>query len=716
MNTLYVIGRLDQENDTLYLPAQSLVILFSVQAACRTSPVELIVILNEEYFLQQLSQYTNSAGELRPVEFDKSDLIEDSVTKEQRHHYVVNNYEDSGKQSDTKVSGESVLQNENDRNLFEKDKILGSNNNSKSNNDNKISASFAQNGTLSGTAGEASQGQIRLHRNSFAGCSSYLFPVPVSKLIFSVQQQRMSECPSMVQATALPAVYCETNKWCVAGMCASLRAILLAAHDLHEDVAAKKLLGFRDGCLHSCSEVSCWTKFCEVEMPSALQDVFDKYYLNESIDQDWVYPRTVLRYNNHMARPPILHNALKRKQQHIKKTVKDKVQRELLLSKKLCELPELDHDFAEGLDMTLADVMLYVCFDLIVHKLDFIDFQKHSPLVLKWLELISTNEGIIQAKPLLKMCQSQHIKVSLSNSITVTIPNVIDESLYKSDPERPKLHCTGSMTLQNDIDKVIKLLCSAGIDSIEYTEQSEVDDTSLPWSSYPAAVHPQEGELPPSRLLRKCQQVENIVNVVMQHCKPGNRIVDFCAGGGHVGIVLAYCLPECTVTFVENKASSLNKAKDRVKLLSLTNVEFYQCNMDYFRGNFDVGVCLHACGQASDIVLQKCYEQNASFVCSPCCYGSIQPNHSVQYPRSTTYQEVLTKLTDYLTLGHTADQTHGPEHPSTVQGQLCMRLIDGDRLSHAAELGYSTSLLLMRPVTCSPKNHILVGWRNTANS
>ena len=49
---------------------------------------------------------------------------------------------------------------------------------------------------------------------------------------------------------------------------------------------------------------------------------------------------------------------------------------------------------------------------------------------------------------------------------------------------------------------------------------------------------------------------------------------------------------------------------------------------------------LHACGVATDLVIQKCIENKASFVSCPCCYGSVQENHMVSYPRSQIFKEV----------------------------------------------------------------------------
>ena len=66
--------------------------------------------------------------------------------------------------------------------------------------------------------------------------------------------------------------------------------------------------------------------------------------------------------------------------------------------------------------------------------------------------------------------------------------------------------------------------------------------------------------------------------------------------------------------------------------------------MGYFEGHFDIGVCLHACGVATDMVLQQCLQRNAAFVICPCCYGSIRNTHLITYPRSQCYRE--TTLSD----------------------------------------------------------------------
>ena len=57
-----------------------------------------------------------------------------------------------------------------------------------------------------------------------------------------------------------------------------------------------------------------------------------------------------------------------------------------------------------------------------------------------------------------------------------------------------------------------------------------------------------------------------------------------------MGIVLAYLLPVCHIIMIENNEESHRRAAQRVKSIGLKNVTLYQSNIDYFTGNFDIGV------------------------------------------------------------------------------------------------------------------------------
>ena len=507
--------------------------------------------------------------------------------------------------------------------------------------------------------------------------------------------------------------------WCCAGLCSSLRLAVKEITAAEREVGcaehfASPLLGFRGGCLQACAEVSVWTKFCEMEAPAAL------FAAAVSADGrgEMLYPQEVLRYERHLRRPPILHNALKRTQRHIRETVQDGTKREKMCRQPLAQMPALTHQFAEGLDMTLADLMLFACFHLVLAGLTAAQITPEdiTPLVAAWHTTLMQNTNIKAALTVLHGTQALLTGISRPGTPPrLVVPTVPDVSIYKSDPERSK-SARGAFTKQGDVEEVVKVVKEAGVEPhyIPWSPHTSISSlfssssSSVPLHTLVAALS-LDGHIPQSRLQRKVQQLENVCSAALALIQPGDVVVDFCSGGGHVGIPLAQCRPDCRVLLVENKSTSLVRAQQRVRQLGLTNVCFIQTNLDYFRGGFHIGVSLHACGAATDLVLRKCAAQRAAFVVSPCCYGSIRPNHVVSYPRSTLFRSLPLTMNQYLTLGHAADQTHGQDNPKTQQGQQCMRLVDEDRLQGMRQAGYKAVLALMNPPTCSPKNHILMG-------
>ena len=63
---------------------------------------------------------------------------------------------------------------------------------------------------------------------------------------------------------------------------------------------------------------------------------------------------------------------------------------------------------------------------------------------------------------------------------------------------------------------------------------------------------------------------------------------------------------------------------------------------------------------------------------------------------------------DVIILGHAADQTEF-DAPLVSQGRLCMNLVDTDRALIAREHGYQVTLCSLQPLTCTPKNNLLIG-------
>nr|XP_033812595.1 glutathione S-transferase C-terminal domain-containing protein isoform X3 [Geotrypetes seraphini] len=225
----------------------------------------------------------------------------------------------------------------------------------------------------------------------------------------------------------------------------------------------------------------------------------------------------------------------------------------------------------------------------------------------------------------------------------------------------------------------------------------------------PGATCGPPGKMSGDRALRKQQQLNNLVSVVMKLAKPRDTIVDFCSGGGHVGIVLAHTLPSCQVVLIENKEESLLRAQERTSELGLNNIWFIQANLDYFKGKFNIGVALHACGVATDMVIEHCIRGQASFVICPCCYGFIQNTTKSTFPRSHRFREAIS-YKEHMILCRFADQT-AVQLPSERRliGKHCMGLVDLDRAWSAEGHGYSTQVISMEPESCSPKNNMIVG-------
>ena len=135
-------------------------------------------------------------------------------------------------------------------------------------------------------------------------------------------------------------------------------------------------------------------------------------------------------------------------------------------------------------------------------------------------------------------------------------------------------------------------------------------------------------------------------------------------------------------------------------------------SQEYFTERFTIGLSLHACGVATDLVLRKCWANKASFICSPCCYGKIQDLGFL--PQSEIYRRVLSSR-DLINISHCSDQTHDPSNvkhinmEKSLQGFFSMDVIDTDRLLRAKELGYQTQLTRLFPENCTLKNRLLVG-------
>lgn len=101
----------------------------------------------------------------------------------------------------------------------------------------------------------------------------------------------------------------------------------------------------------------------------------------------------------------------------------------------------------------------------------------------------------------------------------------------------------------------------------------EVPESTIDWESLPPGVDPSFGELKGYRAQRKRDQVQSLARIVCAVAEKGDRIVEFGAGSGHLGILLAHLLPGCHVVLLERNAFRLELARKRVEAAKLPNIE-----------------------------------------------------------------------------------------------------------------------------------------------
>jgi predicted RNA methylase len=235
-------------------------------------------------------------------------------------------------------------------------------------------------------------------------------------------------------------------------------------------------------------------------------------------------------------------------------------------------------------------------------------------------------------------------------------------------------------------------------------------------------------------------------------------VVDFGAGSGALALPLAARFPDVCFVAVEMKRRSADLLLQRAKSAGLANVRTSVCMIETFDEPFDVGVALHACGNATDHALLRCVEQSAAFAVSPCCVGKLkfslaggnsfcEKNSdwtakgteksasseetkllcvSITHPRSRWLFDQLSRgggagstegggtAEPFAALAAAADTGHGDGAGAdrvTALGREAKKHVELDRAQAAREAGYEVvTLSLVRGDDAPPnKNHVLVG-------
>lgn len=568
---------------------------------------------------------------------------------------------------------------------------------------------------------------IKVHLVSYDGNALPQSRMKIKKQEISYAMQSHKEFQDEIASNCNFPVIVNEDNIVIAGLCGVCRAIVK-----HAKQSYAYLLGFKNSCLSAPAESSSWTKYCELDIVECTKNVLLFHeQLNGNEIKQYHLPNEIACFESHLNQPIRAHNIRKlakkmntsSKNTNELKSIDNELRSLAINSSKAykqksindvaIEDLNIEHKYAEGPQISIADIILFPCFWLMIsllrqHATDSLDLV--LPSISKWFEIVKTTNGIPESLNIL--VESNHSNKNLLLNYTVNfIPKF---TLYKREAKGTKSR-TQTFTRQNDIEQSLNKINQLGIEITSNSNEEIADDAvdGFDWNSLPFDALPEGGQLPDERLQRKKHQLFGLAKEIVKLAKSGDRIVDFCSGTGHLGIILAYKLPKCQIYLLENKEESMMRAKQRVERLKLNNVTFFQCNLDYFIGHFDVGTSLHACGVASDIVLMRCIQIKANFVCCPCCYGKCTQMPHISYPRSSFFQTNNVTSDDFMRIAHCADQAHDLTKTNniekSIQGQFCMDIVDTDRKLHSEESGYVTKLKRLHPENCTPKNRLLIG-------
>ena len=335
---------------------------------------------------------------------------------------------------------------------------------------------------------------------------------------------------------------------------------------------------------------------------------------------------------------------------------------------------------------------------------------------------------------------------STLSTINAGIPTAVptDEShlspITASSPDRSSAKCTRRLAKKRLAKK----------QRAEAERDGEEDQPPCwPFNVLPPAACPRSGGRLSGRRARKKEgQLSSMIRCVLamlpddafgpheDERRAGSdriRIVDFAGGSGHLALPLALLLPKCEVVIVDLKERSLDVAKERAAvcglLASASNLKTFRGSITEYNSPFDIGLALHACGEATDLVLRACGEAKAAFVTASCCVGKLQiaglnpyvyqANNdnapTVQYPQSRYYRNCLELSSDkFDALAKAADHAEDSSESVNSIKRVAKLFLETDRLSYAVETyGYDRKCILltrMEPLDSSPKNDILLGW------
>ncbi len=190
---------------------------------------------------------------------------------------------------------------------------------------------------------------------------------------------------------------------------------------------------------------------------------------------------------------------------------------------------------------------------------------------------------------------------------------------------------------------------------------------------------------------RKAIEVAALLDELARTRK-GGHLVDAAAGKAYLGILAAKLMGFGPVTVLEREADRVRACEQAARRLGVEEkvriVQTDLADFDAWPERIDVLVALHACGPASDLVIDAAVRRQARWLLLvPCCYGAAIPFAAKA--------------------GELAARTGISHHPE-LRNRLSASLIDAERTLRLEASGWQTTVAPLVPPTVTPHNLL---WR-----
>ncbi|AKU94552.1 hypothetical protein AKJ09_01216 [Labilithrix luteola] len=181
--------------------------------------------------------------------------------------------------------------------------------------------------------------------------------------------------------------------------------------------------------------------------------------------------------------------------------------------------------------------------------------------------------------------------------------------------------------------------------------------------------------------------------------RKGAHLVDAAAGKASVGLVAAELLPIGALTVLERDPKRVEACRDAVTRLGRSlPVDVRHADVgdaEAWPARPDAVVALHACGGASDAVIDAAIRSEARFLfLVPCCYGSSVPF----LEQAAANVRAMGVVTDDL-----------------LRRRMAVSLVDAERKLRLEAAGYETELDEFTGATVTPHNLLFTARRTCSD-